>query len=565
MNKFKKSMLLGSLAFGSFVFSSHSSAGGLDSMFESTLSSYSPGTSWEAAGRFGYVGPGGKIKFKSKTLQLVNVTPPSFSAGCGGISWNLGGIDFIDGEEIIEFLQAAGQAAASQAILIAMDTLCPPCAGWLGYLQDQARAASSSAIDSCELGKKLADNTVGQFSTKVKSNCSSTSSDSNADSSYFRSLSTGICGVGEGLSSMVKTFKDGLEGEDNREEAAAVADTIYANPFWNALKRAKIIDVSLVSSGTTYAAAEGNLSPEQLLTFSFAEAFNSLYVENKDDTSDISKMYIDNGGVSNNKKGGVIVSMMLCGSNFSPAIVSPGSTIDTYCKGAKKVAENMTVFTCGLSSNPSQVSSEFCTGDGVEESSPGSNVYGTAELLNSSGVAGEWFPKYGFKKGIFEIVESTMKKAFDNIDADKSPADNNPYFMFVLEYMPFDLYRVMNIASVNPQIAQSIVNPMGAYMSLEVVRGAFEKMYSSMTFAEQKPGGVGKVAVSKGVKASLGALKQTFEADMKTIMTGIKDALDFQTVIMDRVSSVEQKVATGVVARQLNEGRRFTSQSMNRP
>lgn len=98
---------------------------------------------------------GGMTSFKGKRVSLLAADPPSFSAGCSGISWHFGGFAFISVDEIRQLVEAVAQASLGVAVDLAMQTLCPQCYAVMAKLRDIANAMRNASADACKIAKNF--------------------------------------------------------------------------------------------------------------------------------------------------------------------------------------------------------------------------------------------------------------------------------------------------------------------------------------------------------------------------------------------------------------------------
>lgn len=98
---------------------------------------------------------GGMTSFQGKRISLLAADPPSFSAGCSGISWHFGGFAFISVDEIRQLVEAISQASLGIAVDLAMQTLCPQCYAVMAKLRDIANQMRNAAADSCKVAQNF--------------------------------------------------------------------------------------------------------------------------------------------------------------------------------------------------------------------------------------------------------------------------------------------------------------------------------------------------------------------------------------------------------------------------
>lgn len=133
---------------------------------------------------------GGMSSFQGKRLTLLAADPPSFSAGCSGISWHFGGFAFISVDEIRQLVESISQASLGVAVDLAMQTLCPQCYAVMSKLRDIANQMRNAAADSCKVAKNfgalLSKQMPGLFKpTSVINNCSEAKAENNEADSFM--------------------------------------------------------------------------------------------------------------------------------------------------------------------------------------------------------------------------------------------------------------------------------------------------------------------------------------------------------------------------------------------
>lgn len=139
---------------------------------------------------------GGMTSFEGKRVSLLAADPPSFSAGCNGISWHFGGFAFISLDEIRQLVEAVAQASLGIAVDLAMQTLCPQCYAVMAKLREIANAMRNAAADACRIaqnfGALLKDSGIIP-STNRASDCSKSSAESGQTSSFLDSWAGSAC------------------------------------------------------------------------------------------------------------------------------------------------------------------------------------------------------------------------------------------------------------------------------------------------------------------------------------------------------------------------------------
>jgi Conjugative relaxosome accessory transposon protein len=129
-------------------------AGNIFGMFGGTTT-IDQGGSLHSQARSIYSLGGGMTSFQGKRVSLLAVDPPSFSAGCSGISWHFGGFAFISVDEIRQLVEAVAQASLGVAVDLAMQTLCPQCYAVMAKLRDIANQMRNAAADACKVAQNF--------------------------------------------------------------------------------------------------------------------------------------------------------------------------------------------------------------------------------------------------------------------------------------------------------------------------------------------------------------------------------------------------------------------------
>lgn len=95
------------------------------------------------------------MRMPSRTYNLVQFSPPSWSAGCGGIDLYMGGFSHINKNQFVAMLKSIGSNAMGYAFKLAIQNLCPTCDNVMQALQSTANAINRLNIDSCEAAKGI--------------------------------------------------------------------------------------------------------------------------------------------------------------------------------------------------------------------------------------------------------------------------------------------------------------------------------------------------------------------------------------------------------------------------
>jgi conjugative transfer pilus assembly protein TraH len=101
---------------------------------------------------------GGKlsVRYRQDVDHLVNVSPPSFKKGCGGIDLFGGSMSYLDADRLVDkFERIMEGALATYAYDLVLNVLCEPCAKELKSLEALVDRINQLQIDDCKATKAL--------------------------------------------------------------------------------------------------------------------------------------------------------------------------------------------------------------------------------------------------------------------------------------------------------------------------------------------------------------------------------------------------------------------------
>lgn len=105
----------------------------------------------------GYSGGGMSWRVPNKNFQPIAITPPSISAGCGGIDLYLGSYSFPNKDAFVQALRNYGQAAVGYFFQLALKTMAPEIESTLAEINSIAQMVNSQSMSSCAAAKKSVD------------------------------------------------------------------------------------------------------------------------------------------------------------------------------------------------------------------------------------------------------------------------------------------------------------------------------------------------------------------------------------------------------------------------
>jgi len=105
------------------------------------------------ARRGGFYGGSVYIRGRVMSVDVINFTPPSFAAGCGGIDIFGGSFSMINAEQFVALLRAIAQNAAGYAFQLALKNICEQCATIVSGLQTAIQAMNEFTGNSCQMAQ----------------------------------------------------------------------------------------------------------------------------------------------------------------------------------------------------------------------------------------------------------------------------------------------------------------------------------------------------------------------------------------------------------------------------
>lgn len=174
------------------------------------------------------------IRVPKKTYQLAAMTPPKWSAGCGGIDPYLGSFSFINQAQFVAMLRQIGSNALGYGFKLAIQNLCPTCDNVMQALEATSRFINKSQIDSCEQAKGIVNAVAPETWRKDTVNTAKTFGVSN---NAFTDVSQAWDKVFNDDTVARQTIKDASDADPAKKAIAPVG-----NVTWKALKKINVDD-----------------------------------------------------------------------------------------------------------------------------------------------------------------------------------------------------------------------------------------------------------------------------------------------------------------------------------
>lgn len=231
----------------------------LGDAFHSLVSTTQPGV-YQSQVR-GYATAGGfDVHFPTQSVQLVSVTPPSYSAGCNGIDLFMGGLSYISGEQFVGLLKGIAANAMGYSFSLAMRTLCPVCSTVVSDLQHVAQSANQLAIHQCQFAMGLVNSATGmQAGTHLTQQAALSGANAGVVSDFLSGLATVGDDVAKALDVIERKMAH-IHQESGRAQAAQ--ETELGSDTWQLLsgldKAQRVFLQSILGTTVRYPYPTGN-------------------------------------------------------------------------------------------------------------------------------------------------------------------------------------------------------------------------------------------------------------------------------------------------------------------
>lgn len=130
-----------------------------------------PGGAYQGQSGGLYTGGSLYVRQPRRDLQLVNVQIPSLAAGCGGIDAFMGGVSFVDSQQVVQMFRAIGQNAKGYLFSLSLSQISPQIMGKIQEMGAWANEHNYNNMNSCRLAMLAVDSSVGMAQDALKSTC----------------------------------------------------------------------------------------------------------------------------------------------------------------------------------------------------------------------------------------------------------------------------------------------------------------------------------------------------------------------------------------------------------
>ncbi|MFA7293764.1 MAG: conjugal transfer protein TraH [Rhodocyclaceae bacterium] len=205
-----------------------------------------------------YTGGSLFMRMPRKTYNLVNVTPPSWNAGCGGIDLFMGGFSFINKDAFVAMLRNIGSNALGYGFKLAIQNLCPTCDNVMQALQASAQMINRQNIDSCETAKGIVNAALPDTWTRGKQDAAK---NFGVNTNLFSDLSDAWTNVMNNEPKANDTINQVAAANPAAKDAMPTGNVV-----WKALKKLNGIDdeyrmIIMSMVGTAIFPTDGGVNP----------------------------------------------------------------------------------------------------------------------------------------------------------------------------------------------------------------------------------------------------------------------------------------------------------------
>lgn len=179
----------------------------------------------------GYV-TGGNLFLRNQVnhLQLVSFTPPSITAGCGGIDAYLGSFSFINSEQIERFIQQLMGNAVGYFFDLALQTAVPGMKSVKDFMQKLATDLNSMNVSSCQAAQGIIGGLWPKSTVQSQKICQDIAGETNMFSDWAASRQG--CTVGGQQDKVLDKAPENMKDQVMKNK----------NLMWEILKKNKLVN-----------------------------------------------------------------------------------------------------------------------------------------------------------------------------------------------------------------------------------------------------------------------------------------------------------------------------------
>lgn len=175
---------------------------------------------------------GGNLFLRSrvKNLQMASFTPPSLTAGCGGIDAYLGAFSYINSDQLEQFIKNLMANSTGYFFDLALQTVVPELKDVKDYLQQASSFINNSNMNSCQAAQGIVGGVWPRTQESQKYICNSIGSEKNIFSDWAAARQG--CSTGGQLGNTLDKA-----GEEYKDQVIK-----STNLMWEVLKKNALIN-----------------------------------------------------------------------------------------------------------------------------------------------------------------------------------------------------------------------------------------------------------------------------------------------------------------------------------
>lgn len=400
-----------------------------------------------------HVYSGGSVDFHvpAESAQMISITPPSASAGCGGIDLNLGGFNIISGANFAAFIQSAAQSAEGYVIMIGIKTLCPQCAAVLSEIHQLAEEAAKSSMNSCQAGQWAVSNALSLMGD------SSSSSDATQQTCGQAATAGSLAdnpldAVAGGSCTLLSTAANSLAGlVPSQSPAQQAANPIFGNYGW----------IALSSLGMT---APGEMEFILSLTGTVSHTLDNTMTQigSGGSTGGVTTTYYPPTLSVSGKDAHEAIELLMCGTTGAS---SSDTVVASYCQTNLPAASVPNLWVCA--DQPPAIGPMGCQ----------YMTFGQTAMSMIASGSGQPIGATGFLLYVHSLLSNAVTAIISNSAID-------PQFIALANVSPIPIYKIVNIAAVYPTVAQTLVDNSSLLIAEMLTQAYLQQVlnYGARTF-----------------------------------------------------------------------------------
>ena len=502
----------------------------------------------------GLIGPAGSYSVNQVSLGAIySITPPSFSAGCSGISWTFGAIDIISGEELLQFIEGVAAALPGYALQLAIATLCPKCEETITYWLNKANQLALKDWDSCRTAQALTHETIGTLDDVFEEDCSTFYAQRDGTSNKKAQERCGL----ERTSSDPNTWRNRLlaEMESNgynehkRHENAGA----YSN---NALLE-YYMQAGLIKSNEGRPVAPTNENERFAWgNFELAMSMHGTKIQGAEVHPSIREDQMEG-----------LLAYITCGSNFVDSPTSSTVSVSSASRTAvltdlsgqlrkrlcpiedRSAARQLAIYSC------KNTSGEYCL-----DSNNRTAKAGIFDGIRNGSYFEESFDEISQNGGMVGLVATVLENAVEaSLEGGANSVAQVPNIKFLLDNSPFPLYKGINALSRTHNSAKQILYSsapiIAQSMAVAYLRGRITLPFGAIPFvsaSEDSASSATALAAAASAKLSQ-AEAERLQQRTSAFQIKIQDQIEREFNYVSNVESFVQLL--NLLDRNVNEAR----------